>query len=147
MADRRVTFGRAALPLLIVLMSFSAAAQERPELPLVISAAVPTYPHEAVLAGIEGSVTIRLTTDGFRAVRLEVKNGQPMLARFAQESLRTWRFEKHRPTAFEVTFRYRLLPVGDCAFQNPTVMLKLPTEVEISSATVHTFDETEEIRK
>ena len=44
-----------------------------------------------------------------KCVRTEVESGQPMLAQAAQKNVKTWQFEQHSPTTFEVTFRYRLL--------------------------------------
>jgi len=62
-----------------------------------------------------------------------------MLAQAAQENVKTWQFEQHRPTTFEVTFRYRLLQSkcdAECncdSVEKPSVLLQLPTDVEVSA--------------
>jgi len=61
-----------------------------------------------------------------------------MLAQAAQENVKTWRFDAHSRTTFEVTFRYRLLPTtcdSGCkkceSTERPSILLKLPSEVEV----------------
>jgi hypothetical protein len=39
----------------------------------------------------------------------------------------------HEPTTFHVTFTYKLLPEPDCWLDSGTVVLHLPTEVEVSA--------------
>jgi hypothetical protein len=63
-----------------------------------------------------------------------------MLAKAAQENVKTWEFEEHSPTTFEVTFRYKILPQSECDIDNGTVLLRLPTEVEVSAKGVQTCD-------
>ena len=70
---------------------------------------------------------------------MEIQSGQPMLAQAAQDNVKTWQFEKHPPTTFEATFHYRLLAskcdsACNCdSAERPSVLLHLPTDVEISA--------------
>jgi len=55
-----------------------------------------------------------------------------MLARAAQDNIRTWRFTKHEPTSFVTKFTFDLQPDCDSTNENGDVALKLPAEVIIS---------------
>jgi hypothetical protein len=101
-------------------------------LPTVTAAEVPLYPPLARAARIAGTVTLRVVTDGERVADVTVQDGQPMLARAAQDNIRTWRFTKHEPTAFVTKFTFDLLPDCDTENENGNVALKLPVEVIIS---------------
>jgi TonB family protein len=115
-----------------------AIGQQKP-VPSVVSASVPIYPRITQQAHIEGVVRLRISTDGNRVASVEVESGQPMLAQAAQENVKTWQFEQHSPTTFEVTFRYKLLPSKcdakcNCdSAEKPSVLLQLPTDVEVNA--------------
>jgi hypothetical protein len=115
-------------------------------LPTVVTAHVPFYPAILQKAHFDGVVHLRVTTDGRRPLTIDQLSGQPMLLKAAVENIRTWEFEQHTPTSFEVSFRYRLLsakPDSACnwtAAEPASVVLRLPTEVEISAPTVGTCD-------
>lgn len=106
----------------------------------VASIGVPLYPRASRVAHIEGVVRLRVTTNGKRVSATQVESGQPMLAQAAQENVKTWEFEEHSPTTFEATFRYKILPQSECDMDNGTVLLRLPTEVEVSAKGVQTCD-------
>ncbi len=122
-------------------------AQQKP-LPVVISASVPLYPRIAQQAHIEGIVRLRISTDGNRVALVEVQSGQPMLAQAVQENVKTWQFEQHSPTTIEVAFHYRLLPSkcdAECkcdSAEKPSVVLRLPTEVEVNAQELMVCDST-----
>jgi len=69
----------------------------------------PTYSYFANEAGIQGTVQLRVTTDGNSATKFETESGNPFLVRDAIENLRTWRFAKPIWRTFEVTYSYQLL--------------------------------------
>lgn len=56
-----------------------------------------------------------------------------MLARAAEENARTWRFAIHEQTTFTVTYRYKLVAGLKANPDNPVVLLRLPSEVEVST--------------
>jgi len=65
-----------------------------------------------------------------------VESGQPMLAKAAQENVKTWKFEPHEPTSFPTLFAYHLLAEPNCETNksgNGEIHLKLPTRVEITT--------------
>ena len=127
------------LVLFILAMGAIMAIGQPKPLPSVISASVPFYPRITQQAHIGGVVRLRISTDGNRVASVEVESGQPMLAQAAQENVKTWQFERHSPTTFEVTFRYRLLPSkcdAECncdSAEKPSVLLQLPTDVEVNA--------------
>jgi hypothetical protein len=57
-----------------------------------------------------------------------------MLAKAAQDNVRTWKFEPHEPTSFSTLFSYHLLTEFKCEPGKPNngeFHIKLPTEVEV----------------
>jgi outer membrane biosynthesis protein TonB len=108
--------------------------------PVVAAASVPLYPHTALLAHIQGIAKIRVATDGKKISSLEVESGPHMLGQAAEENIRTWQFEEHKPTTFIVTFEYRIEEPAGCSIDNGTVVLHLPLDVQISAKGVHTCD-------
>ncbi len=118
----------------------STAQQSKEPLPTVTTAGVPFYPPIARVARIEGVVRLRLSTDGKRVSAISVESGPPALVPAAQENVRTWQFKDHSPTTFESTFRYKMLPESECEMDSGTVLLRLPTEVEVSAKGVQTCD-------
>jgi TonB family protein len=128
-----------ALVLFLLGMGALMAVGQQKTLPSVTSASVPLYPRITQQAHIEGVVRLRISTDGNRVASVEVQSGQPMLAQAAQENVKTWQFEPHSPTTFEVTFRYKLLPSkcdAECncdSAEKPSVLLQLPAEVEVNA--------------
>jgi TonB family protein len=128
------------------------AAQEAKPVPELASAAVPFYPRVPQQAHIEGVVRLRISTDGNRVASVEVESGQPMLVQAAQENVKTWQFERHAPASFETTFRYRIFPSkcdSQCnceGVEKRTVLLRLPTEAEVSAEELMTCDPATEIK-
>jgi len=119
---------RGALAFFILGMGAIMAVGQQKPVPSVVSASVPLYPRITQQAHIEGVVRLRISTDGNR-----------VLAQAAQENVKTWQFEQHSPTTFEVTFRYKLLPSKcdakcNCdSAEKPSVLLQLPTDVEVNA--------------
>jgi hypothetical protein len=109
------------------------AQQSRLALPMVASAQVPLYPHVARIANVEGVVHIRVTTDGHRVISAQVEDGHKLLSASAEENVRTWQFSLHEPTTFTVTYTYKLVTDLEPTQNNPRVLLKLPTEVEVDT--------------
>lgn len=137
--SRRVLSGALLLSLMAVcFVSLSDGGQQSSGvLPTVVSIGIPGYPHVARVARLEGVVHVRVTTDGQGVTGVEVQDGPQLLAAPAQDNVRTWQFAPHKPTSFVVTYRYKLVK-NDTG--NPTVVLRLPTDVEISSMWPETAD-------
>jgi len=132
-----------ALLLPILVMVPLAVAGQQSDLPKVLSASVPFYPRIPQSAHIDGTVRLRVLTDGSAVVHVEVESGPPMLAQAAQENVKTWRFEVHNRTSFPVTFRFQLLKTtcsANCkkceSAESPSILLKLPREVEVNAEEV-----------
>lgn len=118
---------------------------------MVTSASVPSYPRDAQNAHVSGTVTLQISTDGMHATSTVVKTGSPLLARYAEENVKTWEFERHSPTTFEVRFVFVLQPpdsdpkslCGDV--RHSKVILELPTHIEVTAKAPTTCDPTEKI--
>ncbi|MEQ1949745.1 MAG: hypothetical protein ABL995_21360 [Bryobacteraceae bacterium] len=127
-----------SMGVLVMLVTFSVGFAQDPKasLPVVIAAAAPLYPIGPHTANIQGSVRVKITTDGHRttAVTIEDDGGNPALARAARENAGTWEFSNHAPTTFTVMYRYvlvaRLEDIESNAL-NSKVVLRFPTAVEI----------------
>jgi TonB family protein len=114
--------------------SFGQVGQTPEKAPVVISGEIPFYPPLSNMARIQGEVRLRVTTDGSGVTSVAVESGQPMLAKAAQDNVRTWKFEPHGPTSFSTLFAYRLREEPNCKTDksgNGEVHLNLPTQVEI----------------
>src|SRR5882724_4356088 len=125
---------------LILGAGMSVGQQAKPVIPTVANANVPLYPRVIRAALIQGDVVLRVSTDGLRVSAVEVKGGPPMLVKEAKDNVKTWRFEPHKPTSFQVTFHYKLLLPTNCdsecncdGDERETVLLKLPTNVNVSA--------------
>jgi len=117
---------------LTVLCACAAFAQEpKPALPMVAGGTVPLYPPLARVANVQGVVHVKITTDGHHVIATQVEDGHKLLATAAEANARTWEFATHEPTSFTVTYYYKLDAKLRGRPNNPTVILRLPTEVEI----------------
>ena len=156
-AQRLQSYSRFAMTgMLIGFISYvavTAAAQSRRPLPIVVTASVPFYPSIARAAHITGDVHLRISTDGKRVSAISVESGPPMLVAATEENIRTWEFKEPHPTMFETTFHYKLVPSKcdaqcDCDFEfdSGTVLLKLPTDVEVTAKAVDICDPAVEIK-
>jgi hypothetical protein len=101
--------------------------------PMVLSAQVPFYPPLARVANVDGTVHVKVTTDGHRVVSTQVEDGNKLLAAAAEENAKTWQFRLHESATFTVTYTYKLLTKWKGDPDNPTVVLRFPTEVEVST--------------
>lgn len=142
----------------ILLLSACSPAQDKPaesklDLPKVIDASAPFYPPLAQQARIQGVVTLRVSTDGKRVSAVEAESGHPILVEAATTNVKTWEFKPHAPTAFETTFRYRLLdvkcdPQCKCeSVEKEAVVLQLPSSVEVSAAVLMLCDPAVQVRR
>src|SRR4051812_26585645 len=74
----------------------------------VRSASMPLYPRVAPAARVQGTVVLHVSTDGQRISDVQAESGPPVLAQAAMENVKTWPFELHVPTSFDITFQFRL---------------------------------------
>ena len=107
------------------------APQSKVALPMVAAASAPLYPPLARAANVEGVVHVRVITDGRRVTSANAEDGPKVLSEAAESNARTWQFAIHEPTTFTVTYRYRLSTDSGNDPDNPTVILRFPTEVEV----------------
>jgi TonB family protein len=124
--------------ILSVCVAASAAqiADSPHKLPMLKSGEMPFYPQTANMARIQGDVHLRVTTDGSAVASVVVESGQPMLAKAAQDNVRTWKFEPHEPTSFSTLFAYHLRAEPKCDTDksgNGEIHLMLPIQVEITT--------------
>jgi len=126
---------RVAVTSALLLMTGWAVAtqQSKVSLPMVASAQVPLYPPVARLSNVEGVVHLNITTDGHRVVSTHVEDGHKLLAAAAENNAKTWEFSLHEPVTFTVTYSFKLLTDWKDDPNNPMVVLRFPTEVEVST--------------
>ena len=118
----------------LLLACWMIGAQQAPvALPMVTSAEVPLYPPAARLANVEGVVHLKTTTDGHHVISVQIEDGHKLLASFAEKNIRTWQFASDKPTAFTVTYTYKLVTDLKPTQNNPRVILNLPTAVEVDA--------------
>lgn len=108
-------------------------------LPTVIAAEVPQYPDAALKAGVSGTVRMTATTDGEKITDVRiVASGGPAspLGEVALANVRTWRFEPHQRTTFDVSFRFVIASRACGALASdapPAVIMRFPTSVELTA--------------
>jgi Gram-negative bacterial TonB protein C-terminal len=94
--------------LLCLPVGYSARPQTSSPLPQVVQHADPTYPPLARQTRISGDVHVEITTDGESVISAAAIDGHPLLRPSAEDNVRTWKFARHKPSTFSVTFRYKL---------------------------------------
>jgi len=122
--------------LFVFLHAYLAAGQSAPyipESPVVNSAQMPLYPVLARQARIEGTVQVKVTTDGTSVTNITASGANRILLDAAEQNVRTWQLYRHKPQTFTVTFVYKLESPEVYGFVNPTVLLELPNRVEVRS--------------
>jgi hypothetical protein len=136
----------------LLLSSVALVADQSRSLPAVVSASVPFYPPLARQTRIEATVTVRVSTDGHQVSAVEAEAGPLLLVDAATNNVKTWQFNPHAPTNFEVKFHYRLLNYkcdSQCNCEpegKESVLLNLPTTVEVSAVIPMICDPAEEVR-
>jgi hypothetical protein len=142
---RVLLIGAAMILLLSVFKLYS--QQKNQSLPRVVSAGIPLYPPFARVASIQGVVALRVSTDGKHVVTFNSESGPPLLLQASKENVKTWEFEPHQPTSFDVRFIYKLSPSPPCETEfdrsdpkNQSVLLQLPINVELTSVMARDCD-------
>jgi outer membrane biosynthesis protein TonB len=92
---------------------------------------MPLYPVLARQARIEGAVQVKVTTDGTSITKITASGAHKILLDAAEDNVRTWKLYRHKPQTFTVTFVYKLESPEVYGFVNPTVLLELPSRVEV----------------
>jgi TonB-like protein len=122
------------LSLLMLFLPCAAVAQTEdntPETPVVQSAEMPLYPELARQARIEGTVRMRVTTNGAAVTNLTANGAHKLLLEAAEQNVRTWHFYRHKPQTFSVTFVYKLEQPEVYGSVNPTLLIELPHRVAV----------------
>jgi len=120
-------------------LSFGQAVHSPQKLPVVKSGEMPFYPPLLRTAHVEGEVDLRVKTDGSSVVSVTAEYGNLLLAKAAQDIVKSWKFEQHEPTVFSAVFLYHIdtervtYSCDPDVPDNGTVVLRLPTRVEINS--------------
>jgi outer membrane biosynthesis protein TonB len=130
----KLLLGLSVLLVLAVLLGAAASAEDNSEKlrpPVIQSAEMPLYPHLARIARIEGTARVEVTTDGIKIVKVTASGAHNLLLDAAQANIRTWHFYPHERQTFTVSYIYKLESQEVFGFVNPTVLLDLPSRVEI----------------
>lgn len=120
------------LTLLIVASAAAAGAQNSGEsLPALVSHAEAVYPAIARTAHITGDVVVKITTDGQSVIAAAAESGPALLRKTSEENAKTWKFARHTPGNFYVTYSYKIMAADVfTSFPNSSV-------VEISTVPPH----------
>jgi hypothetical protein len=101
--------------------------------PRVIQMAVPRYPSMARMSSVTGVVRFLVKTNGDSIEKIVKGEGPPMLVRELAGFLKTWKFEKHAPVEFEITFLMRRAGPSICPPAKPDeIKLILPSFIEMA---------------
>jgi hypothetical protein len=130
--------GVALLTLAVPPVAYTQAADE--EVPLIRNGKMPIYPIMARAARVQGVVKIRVVTNGEKVTSLVLESGPVMLAKFTEENIRTWEFDKHKPTTFVATFEYEIKSPDHCEYRNGSLTLDLPLRAHITVPGLMTCD-------
>ena len=109
-------------------------------LPVVTTLTLPSYPSIPRSAGVQGTVVLKVRTDGDKVTVVKVVEGVMMLSAAAEENVRTWRFKPHDATAFSVSYQYQLLGPFTAVHSTeeldeyPTILFRLPNDVRITTS-------------
>ena len=126
---------RASRVLVVLWMTclYAAAAQTTAtsEPPVVKSGETPLYPQLARDARLQGTVRLEVTTNGMNVTKVAATGAPKMLLEAAEQNIRTWKFYRHTPQTFTVTFVYMLEEPEVYPFANSRVLLEFPNRVEI----------------
>jgi len=117
----------------VILNAQSNPAPPSHPLPYVSSMAVPFYPPIARAANMQGIVHIRVTTNGSRVVATHVEDGPKLLADGAEKNVKTWEFAGDHAATFSVAYTFRFAKNPTHGFIRETVVLRLPTQIEVMS--------------
>ena len=137
----RSDFTRTVAIVLALLWASATVAQVPTKvLPVVSAASIPLYPPLARAANVQGIVHVKITTDGHQVVRAQAEGGPKLLVTAAEENARTWQFSTHEATTLTVTYHYKLDAKLKDNPNNSTVVLRLPTDVDISTSPMSPLD-------
>jgi hypothetical protein len=114
-------------------LSFAQSADSGEGLPVVRAGAMPLYPVVASAARVQGTVKLKVVTDGKAVATIEIMSGPAMLAEAAKKAIRTWEFDPHSATTFFTTFEYQIVEPARCQYSNSSVTARLPLEVHVST--------------
>jgi len=131
--NRQLTWPFLLRNVVATLLVLSAITKPQGSMPLVESMGVPVYPPLARTANVEGVVHLEISTDGHGVLSARAQDGPKLLAEAAEANARTWRFAIHEPATFTVTFRYSLTKNSASQLSGSTIVLRLPTEVNVST--------------
>jgi hypothetical protein len=93
----------------------AAGAQNSGEsLPTLVSHADAVYPAIARTAHITGNVVVKITTDGQAVIGAVAESGPALLRKASEDNAKTWKFARHTPGTFHVTYSYKI--VGNNVF-------------------------------
>lgn len=123
-----------------ILLPIARAQNADQATPVVISATMPLYPKIAVAARVEGTVKIKVTTNGKSVVSLETLRGPAMLVQETKKEILTWKFDENKPSTFISTFDYSFSDPPSCSYTNSIVNAQLPLKVDIRIRRLQTCD-------
>jgi TonB family protein len=102
--------------------------------PVVVGAAMPSYPSLALNAGITGTVVVSVTVSNGEVTSTTVESGDRLLAAGAVQNIKSWHFEGNTNRTFTATFIYDLERRDMGANPNLKIEMQLPSLIRVTGA-------------
>lgn len=114
----------------------TASSATAPAVPILLEAALPTYPPIWRAAHLSGKVIVRVTVKSGRVVETSVQSGESPLQVPTTSNLKTWRFDDQVSGEFTVTYTYEISGAPTEAPTNPRVEILPSLDVKITARPV-----------
>lgn len=125
-----------ALLLAVPMLGQTPAPASSPEVPILLEAALPTYPPIWRAAHLSGKVIVRVTVKNGHVVETAVQSGESHLQVPTVTNLKTWRFDDQVSGVFTVTYTYEIAGTETDAPTNPRVEMSPSLDVKITARPV-----------
>jgi hypothetical protein len=124
------------LLLAVPVLGQTTLATKAPAVPILLEAALPTYPPIWRTAHFSGKVIVLVTVKQGRVVGTDVKSGEPHLQVPAITNLKTWRFADDVNGTLTVTYTYAISGDETDNPTNPRVEMLPSLDVNITARPV-----------
>lgn len=101
--------------------------------PVLRSAALPTYPDVWQAGRLTGKVVAMVTVKGGRVTRVDKEAGNPHLFEAAKQNIKTWQFAPDSDSVVTVTFTYEIAGEASEELMNPQVEMLPDLDVHLTA--------------
>jgi len=126
----------AALILAVSVLGQTLPSPPSPTVPILLEAALPTYPPIWQAAHLSGKVIVRVTVKSGRVIDTAVQSGEPHLQVPTVMNIKTWRFDDQVSGELTVSYTYEISGEPSDAPTNPGVEILPALDVKITARPV-----------